>query len=241
MLEPPALIAQLPAQWHIRRIMSVRSKVILELAILTVLTFAFLALFPRRHPAVDIGLAAFALACIGLSAGYTKRVVWAASPPPVVENRLKQCLAFIFRMTVPPAIVFLLIGMFLAYQSGGWPAAIHRVLNWRIPAAFACYLPWALMQQTLFQFYLLGRILALFPNRSPMIAVLITGFAFALVHLPDVWSSMATMVAGSIWSFTYYRYRLLLPIAFSHAILGTAFYYGLFGHDLAVEWRAVLP
>jgi len=31
----------------------------------------------------------------------------------------------------------------------------------------------------------------------------------------------------------------LLLLAFSHAALGSAFYYGLFGHDLAAEWRAI--
>jgi hypothetical protein len=33
----------------------------------------------------------------------------------------------------------------------------------------------------------------------------------------------------------------LLPLAFSHAALGSAFYYGIFGHDLAAEWKAILP
>ena len=52
---------------------------------------------------------------------------------------------------------------------------------------------------------------------------------------------LVTVVAGAVWSFIYYRYRLLLPLAFSHAALGSAFYYGIFGHDLAAEWRALLP
>jgi hypothetical protein len=50
-----------------------------------------------------------------------------------------------------------------------------------------------------------------------------------------------TVASGMAWSFIYYRYRLLLPLAFSHAALGSAFYYGIFGHDLAEEWRALLP
>jgi len=42
-----------------------------------------------------------------------------------------------------------------------------------------------------------------------------------------------------VWSFLYYRYRLLLPLAISHAALGSAFYYGIFGHDLAMEWKGL--
>src|SRR5205814_1468305 len=119
--------------------------------------------------------------------------------------------------------------------------ALHRVFNWRMLAAFACYLPWALMQQTLFQFYLLGRLLALFPKGHRIVPMAITGIGIGLMHLPDIWTTLVTVVAGTVWSFMYYRYRLLLPLAFSHAALGTAFYYGIFGHDLAEEWRKILP
>jgi len=221
--------------------MSVRQKVALELGIIAALTTVFLFLFPRRHPFVDMALAGFALVCLAVSAGYTKKVIWAASPPLVTENRVKRCLRVTLWVTIPTALVFLTIGMFLGYREGGWPAAASRVFNWRILAAFGCYLPWALMQQTLFQFYLLGRLLALFPKNQPMPAVIITGLCFSLVHLPDVWSSLVTAAAGVVWTFIYFRYRLLPPLAFSHAALGSAFYYGIFGHDLAVEWRAVLP
>src|SRR5882672_8036339 len=57
--------------------MTVRAKVAIELGIIAVLTIAFLLLFPRRNPWLDVGLAGFALACIGASAGYTRKVVWA--------------------------------------------------------------------------------------------------------------------------------------------------------------------
>lgn len=222
--------------------MTVRGKVALELSIICVLTVIFLLVFPRRNPAIDLGLAGFALLCIGFSASYTKKVIWAASPPPVVENRFKQCVIITLWITVPVAVVFLIFGGFLAYRSGGWSAVATRVFNWRILAAFSFYLLWALMQQTLFQFYLLSRLLVLFPKRIPVaVPVAITGVAFSLVHLPDVWTTLATIPAGILWTFLYYRYRYLLPLAFSHAALGTAFYYGIFGHDLAVEWKALLP
>lgn len=221
--------------------MSVRAKVALELVIIAVLATVFLVLFPRRSPLLDVALAGFALLCIVLSAGYTKRVIWAVSPPPVAENRFKRCLAVTFWVTVPPALLFLVIGGVIAYNDGGWPAAARRMFNWRMLAAFGCYLPWALMQQTLLQYYLLGRLLALFPKQYLGVPIIITGACFGLVHLPDVGTASVTIAAGAVWSLIYYRYRLLLPLAFSHAALGAAFYYGIFGHDLATEWRAILP
>jgi len=220
---------------------SVRGKVAVELGVIAILTTTFLILFPKRNPAVDVGLAGFALVCIALSARHTKRVVWAASPPLVMENRFKRCVTVTLWMTVPPALLFFLVGGIIAYKSGSWPAVADRVFNWRILAAFGCYLPWALMQQTLLQFYLLGRLLALFPKRLLWVPLMITGMCFGLVHLPDVWTALVTVAAGAVWSLIYYRYRLLLPLAFSHAALGSAFYYGIFGHDLAAEWRGILP
>ena len=221
--------------------MNLRGKVAVELGIIAVLTTVFLWLFPKRSPVVDVGLAGFALLCLCVSAGYTKNIVWTASPRPVEENRFKRCVIVTLWLTVPPALIFLLIGGFVAYQNGGWPGVAGRVFNWRILGAFGCYLPWALMQQTLLQFYLLGRLLALFPKQYLFLPIIITGSCFGLVHLPDVWTASVTVASGMAWSFIYYRYRLLLPLAFSHAALGSAFYYGIFGHDLAVEWRALLP
>jgi hypothetical protein len=221
--------------------MSVRAKVIVELSVITVLTTIFLLLFPKRNPLVDVALAGFALMCIALSARYTKNVIWAACPPPVADNRLKRGLKVTLWITVPVAMLFFLIGGIVAYQNGGWPAVGSRICNWRILAAFGCYLPWALVQQTLLQFYLLGRLLVLFPKQLLLVPFIFTGTCFGLVHLPDVWTALATVGAGAIWSLIYYRYRLLFPLAFSHALLGSAFYYGIFGHDLAAERRALLP
>ena len=221
--------------------MSVRAKVAAELSVIALLTTIFLLLFPKRSPAVDVALAGLALVCLALSARYTKRVIWAAVSPPVAENRVKRCVVVTLWITVPPALLFLLIGGIVAYQGGGWPGVAHRVFHWSILAAFGCYLPWALMQQTLLQFYLLGRLLALLPTRVRWVPFLITGMCFGLVHLPDVWTALMTVVSGAVWSYLYFRYRLLLPLAFSHAALGSAFYYGIFGQDLATEWRALLP
>jgi hypothetical protein len=219
--------------------MSVRAKVIVELSVIVVLTTIFLVMFPTRNPLVDVVLAGFALLCIVFSGRYTKRVIWAASPPPVADNRTKRCLAVLFWITIPPTLLFLLIGGIVACKNGGWPAVGGRIFNWRILAAFGCYLPWALMQQTLLQFYLLGRLLVLAPKQFLFVPFIITGTCFGLVHLPDLWTALVTVVAGTAWSFMYYRYRLLLPLAFSHAALGSAFYYGIFGHDLATEWRSL--
>jgi membrane protease YdiL (CAAX protease family) len=220
--------------------MSVRGKVAVELGSIAVLTTVFLLLFPRRNMLVDVGLAALALLGIALSARYSRETVWAASPSPVKKNRSKRGMAVVFWVTAPTAVLFLLCGGVVAYRHGGWPAAANRIFNWRMLAVFGCYLPWALMQQTLIEFYFLGRLLVLFPKNYFFLPMILVGCCFGLVHLPDLWTASVTVAAGMVWSVIYYQYRSLLPLAISHAALGTTFYYGIMGQDLAAEWKGLL-
>jgi hypothetical protein len=204
--------------------MSLRAKVATELGVLAGLTLAFLLALPRRSSVVDFGLAAFALVCIGLSARYTKNVIWATTPSHAGPDRSKHCWALIIVLTTTTAVLFLLIGAFVEWRTRGWTGVSARILNPRILMVFAVYLPWALAQQTLFQFYLLGRLFALVPVTRPFLPAAACGIAYSLVHLPDVTTAAVTAVAGVVWSLVYFKYRMLLPLAFSHAVLGSTFY-----------------
>ena len=217
---------------------TVRQRVALEMGILALLATIFLIVFPRRNPWVDVILAIFALLGIVATARYTRRAVWAASPPQELQNGFRGCARVTLWITFPTIMVFFLFGGIVAYRNAGWAGVVERVFNWRIVAVFVPYIGWAFVQQTLFQFYLLGRLLVLFPKGQPVWPILITGFGFSLLHLPDVRTALVTAVAGPIWTIIYYRYRQLLPIAVSHAALGTAFYYGICGHNLAQEWQS---
>ena len=110
---------------------------------------------------------------------------------------------------------------------------LERFANWHLLAAAALYFPWALLQQYIFQFYWFGRWLQVVP--AP-VAVALTAVAFAAVHFPR-WPVMAvTLVAGAVWALIYLRWRRLLPLAVSHALLGTALHYWVFGNDLLERW-----
>src|ERR1043166_1332951 len=176
--------------------MNLRFKVATELGIIATLTVLFLIAFPRRSPIVDVALAGVALACLVFSARYTKKVVWAATAVPHTAGRLRSELKWVFWLSVPAAFLFLGIGAMLAYRNGGWSSYTERIINWRILVVFGCYFLWALIQQTLFQFYLLGRLLALFPRTRPIIAITITGIGISLVHLPDIYTALACLFAG---------------------------------------------
>ncbi len=217
---------------------SLRTQAALELLTLAILTAAFLFLFPQRTTVAEMSLALFALALLAINARFTKNVVWAQyQPRGKKSNRLRICLMKTMAMTLSVVLVFLGIGIAIGYSQGGWQAALRRVSNWHILIAICIYFPWALLQQTLFQFYLLGRLRTLLPAS---VAVACTGVAYGLVHLPDLWDALATAAVGIFWTSLYYRYRLLSPLALSHALLGSTFYYWIYGRDLAEAWKRLL-
>lgn len=214
----------------------IKRRVGLELGVLAALSLAFLLTFPARPIFADVGLALLALALLLRQASYTRRVIW-ARVPPAPDGRLRRegMLWLVGSVTAAGLAILFAAGLALGHAEGGWTGALRRVGNGHLLGAAALYVPWALLQQTLFQFYLLGRLLTLLP---PMLAVPCTAMAYALVHLPAVEVMLAAALAGLCWTYAYYRYRLLWPLALSQALLGSAFAYWIQGRDLLEAWLA---
>lgn len=220
--------------------LNLRQRVARELLILVVLSTGFLVLFPRRPISVDMGLALFALGLILLTARHTRSAIWGPLPVELKGTRWQRCAVSTTLLTVPVILFFCLLGMYIGYERGGEAGVGARLLHPKIPIAIALYLPWALLQQTLFQFYLLGRVRTLWPSLHPLSHSALNGLAFGLVHLPNLWVVLLAGLGGAAWSRLYIRYRLLWPLALSHAVLGTTFYYWVYGQDLMGAWVRVL-
>ena len=207
--------------------------VILELAAIGAAALVFVATFQVRPPYLDFVLAAAAVALIVLSAARSRRL-WALArsvDPTGARGAWIAALAF-----TAVALVVLAVTAVIVARAAGTPA-LERFGNWHMLAAAALYFPWALLQQYIFQFYWFGRWLQLVP--VPL-AVALTAVAFAAVHFPR-WPVMAvTLVAGTAWALIYYRWRSLVPLAVSHALLGTALHYWVFGNDLLERWLPLL-
>ncbi len=213
--------------------LTTRRSVAVELTGLGAVTLAFVATFTVRPAYVDFALAAGAVALILLSARRSRRL-WALSylPSDTRGARYRAALRVVGTLTVVALAVLAAAALVLASRPDTQGIAA-RFGNPHMLLAAALYFPWALLQQYLFQYYLFGRLLRVFP--MPL-AIAVTAAAFACVHFPR-WPVMGlTAVAGSAWALTYYRYRLLLPIAASHALLGAALHYWVFGHDLLDAW-----
>jgi hypothetical protein len=207
--------------------------VALELVAIGAAALVFVATFQVRPPYLDFVLAAAAVALIVVSAARSKRL-WALArsvDPAGARGAWRATLAF-----TAAALVVLAILAVVAARAADTPA-LERFGNWHMLVAAALYFPWALLQQYIFQFYWFGRWLTLVPMA---IAVALTALAFAAVHFPR-WPVMAvTLVAGAAWALIYYRWRSLVPLAVSHALLGTALHYWVFGNDLLARWLPLI-
>jgi len=203
--------------------------VILELAIIGALALVFVATVQVRPAYVDFALAGAAVALIVSSTRRSRRL-WALAPtPPAPSARAAWQVAGGF--TALALVVLAGAGVIVAYVAGEpWQP---RFLNWHFALAAPVYLLWGLLQQYIFQFYLLGRLLQVVALRF---AIPIAACAFAAVHFPRWPVMLAVLIAGSVWSTCYFRSRRLLPLAVSHGLLGAALHYWVLGHDLLDAW-----
>jgi membrane protease YdiL (CAAX protease family) len=78
------------------------------------------------------------------------------------------------------------------------------------------------------------------PSLHPLALSALNGLAFGVVHSTDLGIVFLAALGGTLWSWLYLRYRQLWPLAVSHALLGTTFYYWVYGYDLTSRWSAFL-
>jgi hypothetical protein len=200
-----------------------------ELAGIGAAALVFVATIRIRPPYLDFGLAAVAVALIIASAARSRRLWTLASTvdPRAARGAWTPALAF----TAVALAALALAAVFVARASGA--SLADRFGNWHMLATAPLYFGWALLQQYIFQFYWLGRWLRLVPAWA---AVALTAVAFSAVHYPR-WPVMAvTLVACTVWSLIYLRWRTLLPLVISHGLLATALHYWVFGNDLLERW-----
>jgi len=221
-----------------------RLRIATELGGVVVLTIAFLVFCELWMPnwlntGTYVGLALVALGPILFKRHEIEEKIW--GPPESPEfDRIRRCTLGMFALTVPPVVLFFIIGFaarhwlpwLQPWLFQGQPPCDMISVHFFITLFF--YVLWALLQQTLFQFYLLGRLRALLPYARPMLLSVVVGIAYGLVHLPEGGRiTVVTIIGGIFWSYSYYRDRYVLPLAISHMLLATTFFYWVLGQDFA--------
>lgn len=215
--------------------MQTRTSVALEISAIALAALVFVATFQVRPSYVDFALAALAVLLIVVSTARSRRF-WEDVPTTGPTDRSRTAHAAMTTAAFTGAALLVLAGVAAFGFGAGTSPWYGRLASTHFFVAMLLYFPWALLQQFIFQFYLFGRLLKLVPLPA---AIALTAAAFASVHYPR-WPVMAvTLVAGAFWAFTYYRYRRLLPLAASHAILGAALHYWVFDNDLLEGWHVL--
>lgn len=216
--------------------LALRVRVAIELGVLAVASTLLLVFLPRemRNTATYVCLALAGLGLVGFAARETRERIW--GPPESADfDRVRRCALSMTALTGPPIVLFLFFGAAARYWDFWLPSGACSMFSLNFLIALVCYLPWALLQQTLFQFYLLGRLRALLPFASAFTLSALNGVFYGLVHLPNPWVTSVTIIGGIFWSYSYHRDRYVLPIAISHAALASTFYYWILGKDLVAE------
>jgi len=227
---------------------SLRARIAIELGVIATATFTFLYFteaYHLRSTMLYVAMALIGFALVGFNAEETRLRIWGEPASPEFD-RIRRCAINMSLLTIPPVILSLIYAILadvFGTPDSWWiikdadtvAPTTQRVLNLNFFAAVCLYLPWALLQQTLFQFYLLGRLRALLPFASPLFLSILNGIAYGLVHLPDMTVTAVTILGGIFWSYSYHRDRYVFPIAVSHALLGSTFYYWVLGRDLVRE------
>lgn len=205
-----------------------RRRAALEVGGLAVAAALFLVLVPSRPVVVDMALAALALVVITLGRNTTRHDVWGPGPPAGAATRATWILA---AATLAATVIIGIVG---PLRPGGSGALFSRSLV----ATLLVFVPWAWLQHVMFQFYLLGRLRLLFDRRGALAVAAVNASLFAASHAPDWDVVLVTWPVGWLWSVYYLRARRLVPIAISHALLATAYFYWVRGEDLLVDWLA---
>jgi membrane protease YdiL (CAAX protease family) len=99
----------------------------------------------------------------------------------------------------------------------GWGLTGRYRPGWALLITMTALFVWGLMQQYALQAFINRRAQMVW-GRGPR-SVLFVAAVFGLLHLPNLWLSLATFAGGLMWAWVYQRAPNLWLLALSHAVM----------------------
>ncbi|HEX8136586.1 MAG TPA: CPBP family intramembrane glutamic endopeptidase [Pyrinomonadaceae bacterium] len=124
-----------------------------------------------------------------------------------VDN-LPEALRMLLLPTLCTIVLILLLGWWLGSLRLEWSQLRPRFL-W-LPA-------WGLLQQYVMQGFVNRRAQIIWGKGWP--GILLVGAIFAVLHLPNLWLTVATFAGGLILAYVYQRVPNLLALALAHGLV----------------------
>ena len=114
-------------------------------------------------------------------------------------------------------LILPMIGLGLLILLVGWLSRSLRSEKLQLWQWAAWLLIWGAVQQYVLQGFINRRAQILWGRGAR--SVLLVAVVFALLHLPNLWLSVATFIGGAVWATVYQRVPNLPALALSHALM----------------------
>lgn len=130
----------------------------------------------------------------------------------------------VFKFAVSCASILFVIGLLF---NENFPFEIS--LMWKFPESVLFYFFWAFFQQLVLNGFVANRLRVL--NHPEPIAI-ITGILFSVIHAPNPFLMITTIIGGSMSAYYFIRSQNVYILAFAHALIAVSISY-----FLPFEWH----
>jgi membrane protease YdiL (CAAX protease family) len=121
------------------------------------------------------------------------------------------------KLLLLPMLAIGILSLVIGLLAGARPNFTRWHSNRWLVAQLALGFGWGFVQQYVLQAFVNRRAQVVW--QPGVMSVLLTALVFALLHLPNPWLMLVTMIGGLVWAFVYQRAPNLFALAVSHSVM----------------------